>query len=257
MFDRSVPFKQSVFYEFSSTFTAMVVVNVIEMQKKWIYILIWVAITAMTGCRFFDSTPKDNIERQGKEQDSLLLKVRIKPIYITNIDQLRLRRYPDTKSKILTTFDENALLYFLEEQTDYVEKIGKYKGPWLRVKSIDGAYEGWVYGAPHFVTPFLKKGQIDSLARIGKGVQPFENVARKDMADMTGMNWSNAIPGTRYSGYYTYNLKNRPDLIDGRVIIRTKIIDHDTHQIKFIPCHIDFKQGMAISDAQCLEPITK
>ncbi len=225
-----------------------------EYGRLW---MLWLLGFSMVyGCNYFGGgNTGQTKEELHNGQDSVMLKGKHQPLYITNIDQLRMRLYPDTKSRILTTFDENALLYYLDEQTDYTERIGKYKGPWLRVKSIDGVYEGWVYGAPHFVTVFLSSKQLDSLAQIGKGAQPFENIARKDMAEMTGMNWSNAIPGTRYSGYYTYNLETRPDLIDGKVIIRTKIIDHQTHKIRFIPCEIDFDKGMASSDVKCAEPI--
>ena len=59
-------------------------------------------------------------------------------ILLTNVDQLRLRRYPDVKSEMLTTFDENTPIYFTGEATDFEEVIGKEKGPWKRVITVDG-----------------------------------------------------------------------------------------------------------------------
>lgn len=215
---------------------------------------------SVEGCSYFSGTEADKSNKdldKNALQDSLAFLVASHPIYVTNIDQLRLRRYPDTKSKILTTFDENSLLYYMGEQTDYKEKISKYVGHWLKVKSIDGNHEGWVYGAEHFVTPFLKIEQLDSLKNAGKGIQPFQNLGRKDMTDLTGMNWSGTIPGTRYSGYFTFDRSSRPDLLDGRMIIRTKTIDRETHQIHFIPCYVDFEKGMASTDIICEEPITR
>jgi hypothetical protein len=65
------------------------------------------------------------------------------------IDKLRLRSESTTKSEIVATLKEGQALTFLNERSDFTEKISLrgtlFDEPWLKVKTNTGQ-EGWVYG---------------------------------------------------------------------------------------------------------------
>ncbi len=65
------------------------------------------------------------------------------------VDKLRLRTVADTKSDIITELREGEALVYLEERSDFTEKISLrgtlFDEPWLKVKTKDDK-EGWVYG---------------------------------------------------------------------------------------------------------------
>lgn len=172
-------------------------------------------------------------------------------ILLTNVDQLRLRKYGDIKSGMVTTFDENTPLYYLNESTDYEEVIGSYKGNWMRVRTIDGKHEGWVFGASHFVEPWLSSSQIDSMRSAGIGIQIFSNLTKDEMSELTGANFDESVRGTRYSGYYQYDLKDSPDLLNGWIQIRARVFDTDSKEVSFIPCSLKVEAGMPATTLDC------
>ena len=65
------------------------------------------------------------------------------------VDKLRVREQPTTKSEIVVEVKEGTSFTYLNEKTDYKERINLrgtlYNEPWLKVKMDDGK-EGWVYG---------------------------------------------------------------------------------------------------------------
>ncbi len=65
------------------------------------------------------------------------------------VDKLRVREAPDTKSKIITELKQGDSLTYLQEQSDFTQKItlrGKsFDEPWLKVRTGQDQ-TGWVYG---------------------------------------------------------------------------------------------------------------
>lgn len=65
------------------------------------------------------------------------------------VDKLRLRADATTKSEMIATLKEGEALTFLDERSDFTEKISLrgtlFDEPWLKVSTKNGK-EGWVYG---------------------------------------------------------------------------------------------------------------
>lgn len=65
------------------------------------------------------------------------------------VDKLRLRSEPTTKSEMVTSLKEGQALTFLNERSDFTEKINLrgtlFDEPWLKIATKEGQ-EGWVYG---------------------------------------------------------------------------------------------------------------
>ena len=55
-------------------------------------------------------------------------------ILLTRVDQLRMRHYPNVKSNIVTTMDDNMPIRYMGEETDFEESIGKFRGNWKGLK---------------------------------------------------------------------------------------------------------------------------
>ena len=75
------------------------------------------------------------------------------------VDKLNLRSEPTTKSEIIAEIKEGTQLTFLNEKTEYTERINlrgqPYNEPWLKVKTEDGK-EAWVFGgAVKFYKPVV------------------------------------------------------------------------------------------------------
>lgn len=177
-------------------------------------------------------------------------------VLLTNVDQLRLRRYPDTKSEALTTLDENSPLYFTGEVTDYEENIGGHKGRWKKVKTVDAEYEGWVYGANHFVSDWLDFDALDSLHNSGQDIRIISNLSRSEMGKLSGANFESSLRGTRFSGYYEYKKGNNPQIIDGAMVLRARQFNTDNKKVEYGKCTVNFKDGMPSTELTCI-PILK
>ena len=75
------------------------------------------------------------------------------------VDKLRIREQPTTKSEIVEEVKEGTSFTYLNEKTDYKERINLrgtlFNEPWLKIKTEDGK-EGWVYGgAVKFYEPVV------------------------------------------------------------------------------------------------------
>ncbi len=75
------------------------------------------------------------------------------------VDKLRIREQPTTKSEIVVEVKEGTSFTYLNEKTDYKERINLrgtlFNEPWLKIKTDDGK-EGWVYGgAVKFYEPVV------------------------------------------------------------------------------------------------------
>ncbi len=110
-------------------------------------VLIFLTLVTIVSCKNTNSeeTPKGSLT----QQDSVLIADSNFIEIFVWVDKLRLRKDPDTKSEILEELDEGEVLLFLNEKTNFKEKInlrGKiYDEPWLKVKSEENKI-GWVYG---------------------------------------------------------------------------------------------------------------
>ena len=90
------------------------------------------------------------------------------------VDKLNLRAEPSTKSEIVVQIKEGTQLTFLNEKTEYTERInlrGQLQNePWLKVKTEDGK-KAWVYGgAVKFYKPVVdvNPGPYDKCFRLNK-----------------------------------------------------------------------------------------
>lgn len=101
---------------------------------------------------------KDTNSRQtatNTQQDSVVIEANIpesKPKTVTLyawVDRLRVRADADKKASIVAEVMEGTPLTFLDEKSDFTEKINLrgtlFDEPWLKVKTEDGKI-GWVYG---------------------------------------------------------------------------------------------------------------
>ena len=73
------------------------------------------------------------------------------PVIYVKIDKLKMRDKPFLSgSTVLKELPKNAELYYLNNNTDYTDKITLdgvlYDEPWLEVQTKDGQSRGWVYG---------------------------------------------------------------------------------------------------------------
>lgn len=78
------------------------------------------------------------------------------------VNNLRIREKPDTKAPIITEVKEGTELEYLEQKTDFTQKINLrgtvYDEPWLKIKTLEGK-QGWVYGgAVKFYRPTIDEG---------------------------------------------------------------------------------------------------
>lgn len=96
------------------------------------------------------------------------------------VDQLRVRATADKKSEIVEEIAEGGALTFLEEKSDFTEKINLrgtlFNEPWLKVKTASGK-TGWVYGGGvKFYAPIVDQSSSPyddcmELQRDGKNLQ--------------------------------------------------------------------------------------
>ena len=65
------------------------------------------------------------------------------------VDKLRLRKAASSKSEIIAELKEGEALEFLNEKSDFTQKVNlrgtMYDEPWLKVKTSNGT-TGWIYG---------------------------------------------------------------------------------------------------------------
>lgn len=98
------------------------------------------------------------------------------------VNNLRLRQAPDTKSKVIAELKEGDKLSFLDEKTEFTQKISLrgtlYDEPWLKVETLTGKI-GWVYGgAVKFYKP-----TIDSAPSPYDACFELQNRGHKQAAD--------------------------------------------------------------------------
>ena len=91
------------------------------------------------------STPATDSSLQANEAKNTPGTVEI----YTWVDKLRVRATPDTDSEIIAELAEGEALTYLEEKTDFTQKISMRGSvqdePWLKIRTKEGK-TGWVYG---------------------------------------------------------------------------------------------------------------
>lgn len=222
---------------------------------RWL-IFSFIYLTLICSCDQISLNPQGDGHVETSIDSTSMARQTTLPVLITNVDQLRLRRYPDIKSEMLTTFDENTPIYFTGEQTDYEETIGNRKGPWKKIRTIEGEFEGWVFGADFFVEEWLSKTKLDSLHDQGKDIRLVNNLSRSEMNQLSGANFDDALRGTRYSGYYEYDKTGSPQILNGYMVLRARQFDTEEKEVMYKKCTVIFKQGMASTELTCI-PILK
>ena len=97
------------------------------------------------------NTPKETVTEEVPPPPEIIEEKKapsVVEIYVW-VDRLRLRAEANTKSDIITELKEGQALIYLEERSDFTEKISMrgtlFDEPWLKVKTKDNQ-EGWVYG---------------------------------------------------------------------------------------------------------------
>ena len=174
-------------------------------------------------------------------------------LLLTRVDQLRMRRYPDIKSNVVTTLDDNMPVRYLDEETDYEESICGAKGTWKRVLTLDGNYEGWIYGAEGFVEWMLTPEARDSVLAAGKGIRAFGNLTKQEFATLSGSNLSGESVGARYSGWYPFVIGSDPNVIDATVRVVSKVLDTDSKKVVYSNCQLEVVKGMPKTELICGE----
>ncbi len=109
-----------------------------------------VFLTFFYSCKNTNSTetPKDPSTEVETLVESKNEKQELQWFYST-VDKLRLREKPGTDAAVVEQIKEGAVLFFLNEETDFKEKIKLrnqwHEASWLKVKS-ESDREGWVFG---------------------------------------------------------------------------------------------------------------
>ena len=110
------------------------------------YIIILSTLILLFSCGNESSNQQKNHDETVLQKDSIPVKE--KEFMTVLISQLRLREHPTLKAKILDNIPEKTKVEFLNETTDYKDKIKirgvQYNEPWYKVEY--NGKSGWVYG---------------------------------------------------------------------------------------------------------------
>lgn len=111
---------------------------------------ILILLTIFLSCKNTNSpeTPNNSSNSVDSSGQVVEKEVEKKPIYV-KVNNLRIREKPSRKGKVIANAREGDVLLFLDEKTDFTEKIklrGKeYDEPWLKI-STKANEIGWAYG---------------------------------------------------------------------------------------------------------------
>ena len=113
-----------------------------------------------------ETTPKITKTEAPKTVTKAPVKIEKRTVLYVLLDGLKLRKGHHLDSSIVKTLKLNDEVYYLNETTDFKQKINlgdrvAYE-PWVKVRAYTG-HEGWVYGAGvHYFKP---KAVVDTLGQ--------------------------------------------------------------------------------------------
>jgi hypothetical protein len=124
--------------------------------KKTLFIISLTFVSFIFSCKNTNSSEStQQTESNSSEGESTentinpLTQEKAPIIFYAWVDKLRVREQPTTKSEIVVEVKEGTSFTYLNEKTDYKERINLrgtlFNEPWLKIKTDDGK-EGWVYG---------------------------------------------------------------------------------------------------------------
>ena len=132
-------------------------------MKDIIFIIFLTTIFFFFSCKNTNSSDSTKTETTTNPTESTINQEKEAEQPVTKlyawVDNLNLRSEPTTKSEIVVEVKEGTQLTFLNEKTEYTERINLrgqlFNEPWLKVKTEDGK-EAWVYGgAVKFYKPVV------------------------------------------------------------------------------------------------------
>ncbi|MEM6966281.1 MAG: SH3 domain-containing protein [Bacteroidota bacterium] len=132
------------------------------MMRNILIIVFLTIVGILFSCKNTNSPESEqtiNTDHVANEVTEKPVKEKTKTILYAWVDKLRIRAQPSTKSEIIDEVKEGTSFTYLNEKTDFKEKINLrgslYDEPWLKIKTEDGK-EGWVFGgAVKFYEPVV------------------------------------------------------------------------------------------------------
>ena len=133
-------------------------------MKKILFITFLTFVGFLFSCKNTNSSEStqqtESISTEESNEDTeIITNEKPETILYAWVDKLRIREQPTTKSEIVDEVKEGTSFTYLNEKTDYKERINLrgtlFNEPWLKIKTDDGK-EGWVYGgAVKFYEPII------------------------------------------------------------------------------------------------------
>ena len=132
-------------------------------MKKILFIVSLTFVGFIFSCKNTNSSEStqqtESNSSEGESTENTTTQEKASTILYAWVDKLRIREQPTTKSEIVVEVKEGTSFTYLNEKTDYKEKINLrgtlFNEPWLKIKTDEGK-EGWVYGgAVKFYEPVV------------------------------------------------------------------------------------------------------
>ena len=133
-------------------------------MKKILFITFLTFVGFLFSCKNTNSSEStqqtESISTEESNEDTeIITNEKPETILYAWVDKLRIREQPTTKSEIVVEVKEGTSFTYLNEKTDYKERINLrgtlFNEPWLKIKTDEGK-EGWVYGgAVKFYEPVV------------------------------------------------------------------------------------------------------
>ncbi|MFT6320459.1 MAG: hypothetical protein ACJAT4_001384 [Granulosicoccus sp.] len=132
-------------------------------MKKILFIVSLTFVGFIFSCKNTNSSEStqqtEPNSSEGESTENTTTQEKAPTILYAWVDKLRIREQPTTKSEIVAEVKEGTSFTYLNEKTDYKERINLrgtlFNEPWLKITTDDGK-EGWVYGgAVKFYEPVV------------------------------------------------------------------------------------------------------
>ena len=209
-------------------------------MKDIIFIIFLTSIFFFFSCKNTNSSDSTQTETTTNTTESTINEEKEVEQPVTKlyawVDNLNLRSEPTTKSEVVVEIKEGTQLTFLNEKTEYTERINLrgqlFNEPWLKVKTEDGK-EAWVYGgAVKFYKPIvdLNPSPYDKCFRLNKD-------GKEDQA-RTCFNTTRLKQVRVDSKYVTENKGVTLKLLGGDFVEIKNQLDSDSSQINHV--YIDY-----------------